>query len=538
VTFWDQVRAALHEPRWQRRVLGVTAAVVLTLNVAALPIYPPPTCDEVLNVSNADSLLRRGTFGLTALPDGDPFYRDENMVHMGRTVATLQAGFYAIVGVSRMTARVFALLGWIAATGVTYMLASRLYGREIGLGSAAIFATSIKAFLTGHTARPDIWFTAVTMLALIGLWRLVVRPHGFGLAVAMGALGVLPFDFHGYGVAFLAGFCLVVFVELGLRERNWLSVFGYALGVVAGIGLWLAAHLLPDPAHAWYQLTTGYRLLGNLPLASSPLANLGQMLDWLGDVFWTAGGVLAVVEGALAVAGIGFAIRRRTQADRVMLIVLGVSLAVFGVLMTQRFVQYSVFWAPLYLTLGAAALHDWLTSKPEPEGDTRRLSGRERYALLCGVMVVGNLIGGVWLMAQFGDGDFRGMEAALREAVPEGTRVVADSPWWWALRADHTFLDTDYVLAAAAASRAETAGGAGEGAAVEDALDHLNPDYIVLDDALGCRAEAGVAEAAAERYAESTCELTTIIVGSWFGDVEKQPYQMGQQLQVYACPGG
>jgi hypothetical protein len=59
----------------------------------------------------------------------------------------------------------------------------------------------------------------------------------------------------------------------------------------------------------------------------------------------------------------------------------------------------------------------------------------------------------------------------------------------------------------------------------------------VLDDALGCRAEAGTAEAAAERYAESACELTTIIVGSWVGDVEKQPYQMGQRLQVYACPG-
>jgi 4-amino-4-deoxy-L-arabinose transferase-like glycosyltransferase len=536
VTFWARVRGALHEARWQRVVLIATAAVVLALNVAALPIYPPPTCDEVLYASVADALLRRGTFGLTALPNGDPFFRDENMVHMGRTATTLQAGFYSVVGLSRMGARVFALLGWIAATGATYALASRLYGREIGLGSAAMFATSIKAFLTGHTARPDIWFTAVTMLALLGLWRLITRPHGFGLAVAMGALGVLPFDFHGYGAAFLAGFCLVVFVELGLRGRDWLGVFGYATGVVIGTGLWLAAHLLPDPAHAWYQLTTGYRLLGNLPLASSPLANLGQMIGWLGDVFWTAGGVLAVVEGALTVAGIGFAIRRGGRADRVVLIVLGVSLAVFGVLMTQRFVQYSVFWAPLYLTLGAAALYDWLTSRPEPQGGSR-LSGREVFALLCGAMVVGNLIGGVWLLARFGSGDFDGMEAALREAVPEGTRVVADSPWWWALRADHTFLDTDYVLAAAAAARAETPGAAGEDAAVADALDGLDPDYIVLDDALGCRAEAGEPEAAAERYAVSTCELTTTIVGAWVGDVEKQPYQMGQRVRVYACPG-
>src|SRR5688572_2640403 len=100
-----------------RQPLLIAAIIAISVyHLLALTVYPPVTCDEALYASQASQLLTRGGLGMDVYEAGDPYYRDLNMVHMGRANAVLEAGLFAVTGVTWWASRFFGLIGLTCAS--------------------------------------------------------------------------------------------------------------------------------------------------------------------------------------------------------------------------------------------------------------------------------------------------------------------------------------------------------------------------------------------------------------------------------------
>lgn len=524
----------------QRTPIRIIALVIgiclwLALNIAAMDSYPPATCDEALYSSQTTTFMRGNGWGMEVYGGGDPFYRDLNMVHMSRISTLIEAGIFAITGVQWWAGRLFALLGIAVATGLMYLLGKLLYGQDVGLGAAALFAFSTRTFQVSHVPRPDSWATAFLLLALLGFFHLLRRERRFWFAVMVGVLGWLAFEMHAYMIGFMGGMGLGVLWKFW-KTRDWPTLFGYGTGLVIGGALWGGVHFSSYPAQSWYQLTVGYAQLGNLPLSSGPLVNLGTWLAWMKSAFVDTFGPLGLIELILGLIGIGAAVRSREEHGRMLVLILAVSMILFAVAMTQRFVQYAVYWLPLLLILGVTAMReivnvDWIREKLPS-----KFSGAFLFSLGIVALVAAQMAGDVWLTLKFGEGSFTAMGDEIAGAVPPNTRVLADATWWWALRDDRTFSESGVLHAIRADLRLAGADASPEAAAAE-LMRRIQPDYIVADPTESCGTSADDEWDALLALARSDCEQVDVIDGPWVGMPDRAVYALGQEITVYRCDG-
>jgi 4-amino-4-deoxy-L-arabinose transferase-like glycosyltransferase len=521
--------------RLPRLLIIPAIAGIASFHLLTLTDYPTITCDEALYGSQASQFLTRGTLGMDVYEAGDPFYRDLNMVHMGRVTAISEAGLFAVTGVTWWASRFFGLLGLAAASAMLYILGKRLYGSNVALASALLFPTTLRAFLSGHVTRPDIWGSMVVMLGTLGVLVLMSKPRSFWFAAAMGLLGMVAVDVHGYLLGFVMGFCLAVFIQFGLRERRLRIVFGYAVGVLAGCALWLITHTLPDPAQSMYQMSTGYRMLGNLPLANGIVTNVISFGQWLGLAFWEFGKPLSLGETFLTILGIIFALRRRDGVTWVLLVIIGVSLAVYMMVMGQRFVQYAVYWSPMLILLGMKALHELILVIQQKVPGLRRLSAPAILSLYTAGLAVANFAGAFYLVTHFEGGDYMPMARRLAEAVPSDTRVMADSTWWWTLNPERIFSDSDVLFAAQGKMLAEGPRRT-DAQVVQEVMANYRPDYVLVDHSLSCNTDVSDLWREWTALVEADCELVTRIDGPWVDKPGFEAFQLGQTVSVYHCP--
>ena len=514
-------------------VSALAIAVVVLAHLASLDKYPPPSCDEAIYASNSDAWLNQGVFGMTILTAGDPFGRDQNMVHMGRSYAVGQALLFRLLGLDWKIARLYSFLGWSAAVFLTYVVGMRTFGKWVGLAASVAFGTSIKAFLSSHTARPEMWTTTFLLVALFSYILMLDNPRNFPVALFAGIMAVVPLDFHGNGLWFLIAYCTVALAQVGVARRDFISLAGYACGVLVAGAILIMVHLLPEPETSWHQLTTGYRALGNLPMARGLVSNLFTLPLWLRKTFWTAGGPLAVLELGLAVFGVVAALRRRTQYDWMFVTVLLVSSFAFGILMRQRFIQYGVLWSPLHYILGFAAVREWASRGKLPIPS--RFRSIDLSIAMCTALVLLHVCGDLWLSVRFRGGNYTEMLEDVASLVPVGSRVLADPIWWWSLRQDRVFLSDEYVVTAAAASRIKDGSSSDLHGVVQRLMDDLRPDYVLLDDAISCWDRAEENWEALSMYVDDNCAPAGRVEGPWVGTLGRNNSQLAQTTQAYYC---
>lgn len=506
-------------------LLGLVATAALGLGT--VQTYPPPTCDEASYGDTAASLLTRGIPAWTVFPEGDPFGRDVNVVHMGRLyLAGLSAVFRAL-GVSLLAGRVFSLLGWALAAFLTYLIGTRFYSRRVGLAAAFGFLTSTKAFLTSHLVRPDVWTSASILFAIYLVWLAVECKQKSSMGLAAGLASAATMSFHANGLAFVCAFSLVIVFEIGLRQRAPARVLSYFLGVAAGSLVVIAAQAWPSPRVAWQQLTTlslTYTSFGSAAQSPGPGGNLQSMGSFLQTIYWVAGKPLGLIEAGIGAAGLTLALVRRTSADRILAITLAVSMVAFGLIFSQRFVQYGVLWAPLLYILGMMAV----------ERATSRLAARMRpetrgavFALAAAGLVASNIVGDAWLAYRYRDGNFAAMNAALGTLIPPGARVLADPNWWWELRQDRVFISDECLMASSPAPTQEVG--------VVSTLQRVRPDYVLMDSAISCLDEGGPGWSALQAYVDSHCQRVGKVDGAWVGDAGKRTSVLAQTTHVYRC---
>jgi len=412
----------------------------------------------------------------------------------------------------------------------------------VGLLAAAAFVTSIKAFLTSHLARPEGWLGAMVLLAVFAVWRAVERKRTVAAAVLAGIASVAPVDIHPQGIVFVLGLGLAFVWAAGARRRRWDLIGGYVAGGVIGGLAFVAAHAWPSPQLAWQQLVQfapHYTSLGDSEPGPNALDNLQSLAPFFQLIYWTAGGPLGLLEAGLGAAGVISASLRRTVGDEILVITGVVSMMVFGLVFSQRLVQYGVLWSPFLFLLGAAALErtaEWIATRFRLAAARNSVSPMKWVsdaAVLLGLAGAGiaglNLAGDVWLVRQYQGGNFAEMNAALARLAPAGASVMGDPNWWWELHKGREYIADDYLVWPGLVSEPDS------GAHVPGVMARLRPDYILLDTALGCRIDADPAWAALHEYATEHCELAGQVDGPWLGDEGKRTSLLAQTTSVYQC---
>ncbi len=515
------------------------ASILLILLIFAVSIetYPAPSCDESGYGASAFALREHGQVNWSPLlPAGDPAGRDLNMATHGRLYALGLAATFQLFGLSLWSARLFSILGWGLAAVLTYKLGARVFNRTVGVSAALLFATTTKSLLTAHTARPETWTTAAVLLAVWLSLNLVLTARGrLGYAFFIGVLLVVPGDFHGNGFAFTSAISIALAVELGLRQKRWREIVAIGAGLLLALILWVLIHLNATIANLGQLLL--YTTLADAGSSLGLWERLVSFVEWLRLAFWVAGGLLSLLELLLALAGLAAAVRHGAPARNwITAIALG-SLGIFALVFSQRFIQYAILWSPFWFVLGAATLHklvDRLTA--------RKIWNNSResvFALITGAFLSVQLAGDLWLIYRYRDGEYRQTFHAVAAVIPTETRVVADMTWWWALRDRRTFLADEYFFfineSRSPALSSFLSSNEKRISNIDTLMEHLTPEYIVLDRATGCYQEPGPEWFEVAAYVQEQCTLVEEIAGAWLDDEDRRTSQFAQLSSVYKC---
>lgn len=527
----------------ERVLISGAIFAMLLVFTTTLSVYPPPNCDESWYASTAASLLERGTFGVGVFPDGEPYLQDVNWVPFGRSYGFGLAAMFQLFGVSLLVARIYSLLGWTLATIFVFLLGTRAYHRRVGVVAALLFATSTKALFTAHLARPESWTTFAVLAATWGTLVLVQGKHiRLKTIFLVGLLAVWPADFHGNGLWFTIGLIIVVIVELGVRRKLWRQLSLYALGVLGGLVLWFALHLPGVDLREVLLFIDGYRYtpVGSSSSITSWWRNFATLLAWARTVFWTSGGPLSLVEAAFAILGLGFVLYRRVLQDRVLGLLAVISVLAFGLFFTQRFVQYGILWSPFWYLLGVSALYELGRRFKLPTWLSAPMKQRAILAAVT-LLVCAQLLGDLWLVYRHRDGDLSTMSDRIATRIPSESRVMADPVWWWGLRTDHVYMTDEYTLILTKTDDpvVRTFLGLSTEAATVPALSRafelLQPEYVVLDEAVGCLDPQASIWPEVQSIVMDKCTAIDSVSGAWHGEPGKEASQLAQISTVYAC---
>jgi Dolichyl-phosphate-mannose-protein mannosyltransferase len=211
-------------------ILGLAVAVRLTLLVRA---------GWLLEGDDALSAL----MGL-AVREGDRPIMLKNQVYAGAWEPYAMAVSYTLFGVSRVAAKLPALLGSLALVGTTWLLARDVAGPRAAR-FAALFAALAPIYVLVMTLKPWAPYTEVMIfgqLALLAATRLAFRGRGAaGLLPGLGCglAGGFAFYLHPLAVWYLVP--CVLLVLLCVRGRRLAeAALGGALGFAVGaLPLWV-----------------------------------------------------------------------------------------------------------------------------------------------------------------------------------------------------------------------------------------------------------------------------------------------------------
>jgi len=508
---------------------GLTGA-----HLATLTQYPAATCDETGYAASAYTLATLGKPAWPYYPESDRYGRDINIVHHGRTYLLGLGALLLGLGNSLFVTRLYSLLGGLAAVGLTYLVGHKLYNWRVGGLAAIVFATSFKFLLTTHLGRPETWATAAILVTAYSLLKSFesTRPNT-GLLIT-GLLAAWTLDFHFNALAFVAAFIGLVLWHYGWQKREWQPILIFAGGLTLGLIIWLGVHAWPAPEVAWQQLTglsVGYTGLktGN-PLASL-LENASTIFDYLKSAYFLSAWPLSLLETGLGLLGLGLAMYRRNQADKILTIVIFISLATFAILFSQRFVQYSVLWTP-WLVLGGCAAVELLLqhlTRTQPSWANPVL------AMATGVLAIIQLGANGWLVYKFQDNNFSQMEIQVAQVVPTNTRVMADTTWWWALNKQRVFISDEYVSTEAPTPAANGSNTPEDTGWMEALMQRLDPDYVLFDKAVGCNDSGGAGWREELDYLTQHCQPLATVSGAKVNDPGQVSNVLGQTTTIYKC---
>ncbi|MBY0279212.1 glycosyltransferase family 39 protein [Candidatus Binatia bacterium] len=304
-------------------------------------------------------------------------------------------------------ARGVSVVASVATVLVVWRLGTRFYGVCTGLLAAAVMASIPFEAMQTHYASVDALLATTTALVLLASARFSRDRRPAWAMVAGACVGL------ALGVKYNAGALLAVPLWVVLEEavaRRSLRPM-LTLGVAVGVGCAVAGAIA---APSWlletHRALSAFRYMrwqmtgGWLPDGNHAAASLGWYgRPWLIHLVATLPFALGWPAYAASLLGVAVALRRRTDADRVLLVMIAVYVVILG-LPTPTFPRYVLPLGPALVVLGARAL----------VGLRLPLSAR---AVLCTAIVAYGFVLGGSQVARFSYDQQLGVASWLRAAA-------------------------------------------------------------------------------------------------------------------------
>ena len=309
------LRVASAPPLARRGRRSVLILGVLALLVVALGLRLSLLVRSSWLLEGDDALSTLMAF---AILDGDRPIMLKNQTYAAAWEPYAMAASYVLFGVSRVTAKLPALLGSLALIGTTWLLAREAAGRTAAWFAAALMALP-PVYVLALSLKPWAPYTEVILLGCLTLtcalrlaWPRPFQRDG-RWAFACGLSGGLALWMHPLAVWYLATAALVLVARV--RGARWLAVIGAGLAgfAMGGLPIWI---FNVQTGGATFRFVVG----GTQGQTADRLAVLGAWWDndlprgaglwhpW-GASPWLAGAIMAAAV-ALAAAGALLARRR------------------------------------------------------------------------------------------------------------------------------------------------------------------------------------------------------------------------------------
>lgn len=422
---------SLRKPRVWLIVGGVAVVVISVIRILALSSYPfIDVQDEAWVTAWTVQWMQTGRFGDPTLGGlGDAYYAYPRFYW-------LMGIWMNLFGVGLWQGR---LLGWLLILPVmvfTALVAKAWYGKAVAwLTVAFMFCSAV--LISAARIRHDIGLAICVALALwfytLAEKRGRLRWHFLaGLVIALGIFA----HYHavGMGAALFAGLYLPRYIAQLLeraRSRFWLPEGGawlYALGCIVGGVVVLLVQMLPDDLPGW---------LWTLQHQAKYSSNGSETLfAFFGNIFNV--GFFSIFEFLLLVVGVIAAVRRHTNRDISLLIMLVVGHLMLALMGKGAIYYYILPMLPIYaLLIGSmfvGAKQAWDTNRALPR--------RQVVVFLLLLMPLLGATSGQSLRAVLEGQPLEpaapGAVAWVRENVAPDEEVVADMYYYFWLR-DYRF---------------------------------------------------------------------------------------------------
>ena len=162
-------------------------------------------------------------------------------------------------GYGEAAVRLLSVIAGILSVPLMYRLGTRLFGRQVGILSAALLAVSTCAISVSQEARAYSFVVLLVVLSTSLFVQLIESP-GYGLALAYGAAAGLTCYFHYFGVLVPAAHAVSV-LALSAKQRPWkpLALAWTIIAALAAPILWLMhaqdiGHLTWLQSPSWLEL--------------------------------------------------------------------------------------------------------------------------------------------------------------------------------------------------------------------------------------------------------------------------------------------
>ncbi len=512
------VKRKLQQNGW----LVLVAAVIIAINLWALGDYPPPHCDEAVLTDISYHLIQSGTPHVTIL--GKLAGYDQISV---RPSLIYQLGLGAVLhvfGNSLKVARLFSSIGWLAATIVTYLVGRQLYQKEVGLLSALVFATSLNVFQASHTAREETWVIASGMGIVCFYLYLRCKPSVPGY-ILLGILAALALEVHPNTIWYSFPVALLVVSERSRTGQGRLQIVSAALATLLMIGVLVLVHVLPEPHQALDRFSL-FAAQNHFDERNTLAGILVKQLRFFRGGYVQAYNGVVLAYTILSAAGIGYAIYKRDQSDKTLLGMWAISVAAFSVLMPHKSGLYHSLWDSfLALFIGAGAYRAGARLAQHLSTQRAWLIG----ALLCALLIGGNLLGQAWLSHKFSPRNYESYAAAILQLIPPGEAVIGPGTLWQSFEGRNPYTGTGYFryLATIDPGFSYSASDFGR------ELEILTIDFVIYDGTIDCLYETTPESRAYEEHLSAACTAVGEVDDPWFGAGANEIN--GQATVIYQC---
>lgn len=441
-----------------RLILLALAVCLFVFHLLTLARTPMPYQDDAWYASRAWAVTQTG-YAYGPLDNGIFNTLDGYWTYTWLAGSWLQSLPVTLFGPNLFAIRVVPLLCGIVLLIVIYLIARKLYSSRAALITIFLGAFSATFISASHVGRLDI-LTAVLGYGALALYfhqdphKLTPSSFFTGLALGFG------FDIHPTIIIFVPVVGGLLLMDHGFSIIRTPRAWGIALGMMCGVGYFVAMHILPYPQT--YAAISRLQQSAGTTTAPITIASLNIWINSFLDTIYLPGLFLSIL-AILAI--LLLRLINPIQSDRRLTFVFGALMLGMITVVPAKPYYYAITISPiLWLALGAAS-DKLLTIKVN--------SGRPSplyVGLIIGLIATLTIPNTSPLFRDFSR-DYESALQVVRQIAPPGTSVIGQQLYWFA-RPEQPYYAWEQMIFYRRVN---------PGSTLEEALAYLRPNYIIID---------------------------------------------------------